>query len=207
LIIDLHTHTRPRSDDSDLDPSQLITLAKRSGLDGICFTEHDWHWSVEDVERLSGEHDFRIFRGMEISSDEGHLLVFGLEEYRFGMHHADEVRRLVDEAGGVVILAHPFRRKVRYNSNPEGLFEDVCRDRIFDLVDAIEVMNGGSTARENRFAQDIGSRLKLRGTGGSDAHAPGDIPSYATEFEKRIETLSELIEELRAGRFRAVSLK
>jgi len=207
MIIDLHTHTRPRSDDSDLDPPQLITLARRSGLDGICFTEHDWHWSEEEVERLSSEHDFRIFRGMEISSDEGHLLVFGLDEYKFGMHHAEEVRRLVDEAGGVVILAHPFRRNVRYNSNPEGLLEDACRNHIFDLVDAIEVMNGGSTASENRFAQDICSRLKLRGTGGSDAHAPGDIPSYATEFERPVATLKELIKEIKAGRFRAVSLR
>ncbi len=207
MIIDLHVHTRPRSDDSDLDPDQAIQVARRSGLDGICFTEHDWHWTDEEVDRLSKEHDFLVLRGVEISSDEGHLLVFGLDEYRFGMHHAEYVRELVDQAGGAIVLAHPYRRQVKFNSDPDSLLEAACRNPVFNLVDAVEVLNGGSREHENRFAEKIRRRLSLNGTGGSDAHAPEDIPSHATEFERDIGSLWDLVDELRAGRFRPVSLR
>ena len=207
MIIDLHMHTWPYSDDSDLKPEELIKLAKSSGLDGICFTEHDWHWKQEDIERLSREQDFPVFRGMEISSEEGHILVFGLDEYRFGMHHAKFIRQLVDEVGGAIILAHPYRRQVKYNSNPDQLLDVVCKERIFGLVDAVEILNGRSNDKENDFAQKICRRLHLKGGGGSDAHAASDIPSCATEFEKRIANVEELVAEIKAGRFRAVDLR
>ena len=67
MIIDLHVHTRPYSDDSDLDPQELLQQAKRSGLDGICLTEHDFFWKEEDIAQLSHEHDFLIFAGVEIN--------------------------------------------------------------------------------------------------------------------------------------------
>jgi len=207
MIIDLHTHTRPYSDDSDLRPHELIEKAKSSSLDGICFTEHDWHWKEEDLARLSREHDFPIFQGMEISSEEGHLLVFGLTEYKFGMHHAQFIRELVDEVGGVIIMAHPYRARVRYNTDPAQLLDSICDNHIFDLVDAVEVLNGRSKKKENEFARDIGRRLNLRGVGGSDAHALNEIPTFATEFERDIGSIEELIAELRAGRFRAVDLR
>ncbi|UCC60698.1 MAG: PHP domain-containing protein [Dehalococcoidia bacterium] len=207
MIIDLHTHTWPYSDDSDLKPRELIERAKSFSLDGICFTEHDWHWKEEDIAKLCGEYDFPIFQGMEISSEEGHLLVFGLTEYKFGMHHAHFIRQLVDEVGGVIIMAHPYRARVRYNTDPAQLLDSICYNRIFDLVDAIEVMNGRSKDNENKFALDIGYRLNLRGVGGSDAHAPSEIPTFATEFEREIGSVEELIAELKAGRFRAVDLR
>jgi hypothetical protein len=85
--------------------------------------------------------------------------------------------------------------------------DTVCEDRIFDLVDAVEILNGRSNNKENSFAQEIRCRLHLKGVGGSDAHFPSDIPSCATEFEKRITSIEELVTELKAGRFRAVDLR
>ncbi len=207
MIIDLHSHTWPYSEDSDLKPHDLIELAKRSGLDGICFMEHDWHWKDEDIARLSREHRFPVFHGMEISSEEGHLLVYGIGKYQFGMHHAEFIRQLADEGGGVVIMAHPYRSRVRYNSDPDQLLESVIGNSVFDLVDAVEVLNGRSKDEENRFAVEIGRRLNLRGVGGSDAHSPQDVPSFATEFEREVRSMEELITELKAGRFRAVDLR
>ncbi|HIN06137.1 MAG TPA: PHP domain-containing protein, partial [Dehalococcoidia bacterium] len=40
LLIDLHLHTYPKSDDSFMTPDDLIEAAKSQGLDGICLTEH-----------------------------------------------------------------------------------------------------------------------------------------------------------------------
>lgn len=207
MVIDLHVHTRPRSEDSDQSPEEAIEHAKRSGLDAICFTEHDWHWTEEEITQLSRQYDFPVFRGMEISSDEGHLLVFGLTEYRFGMHHAEVVRQLVDEVGGVIVLAHPYRRQVKYNSSPDQLMDSVCRNPIFGLVDAVEVLNGRSNDKENRFASQLCRKLDLKGVAGSDGHSAEDVPSFATEFDRSIGSLEELIVELREGRFRALDLR
>jgi hypothetical protein len=44
-----------------------------------------------------------------------------------------------------------------------------------------------------------------RGIGGSDAHSEHGLGCCATEFERAVRTERELIEELRAGRFRAIN--
>jgi len=114
---------------------------------------------------------------------------------------------LVNEVGGAIILAHPYRGRVRYNPNPDQLVDSVCKDHIFDLVDAVEVLNGRSNDKENNFARELCRRLHLRGVGGSDAHSFSDIPSCATLFEKRISNIRELVTELKEGRFKAVNLR
>ena len=105
LIIDIHTHTFPTSDDSLLTPEELIEEAKRIGLDGICLTDHDGFWKPEDVVALSKKHDYLIIPGCEVTTEDGHLLVYGLTHYIFGMHNAKFVRDLVDEAGGAIVVA------------------------------------------------------------------------------------------------------
>ncbi|MCL6646022.1 MAG: PHP domain-containing protein, partial [Dehalococcoidia bacterium] len=44
MLIDIHSHTWPRSHDSVLNPDDLIVRAKAAGLDAIVFTEHDTVW-------------------------------------------------------------------------------------------------------------------------------------------------------------------
>ena len=110
LIIDIHTHTYPTSDDSSLLPDELIQEAIRIGLDGICITDHDGFWKPQDIEELSRRHGFLVLPGCEVTTEEGHLLVYGLDRYIFGMHRAAFVRELVDDAGGAIVVAHPYRR-------------------------------------------------------------------------------------------------
>ena len=47
----------------------------------------------------------------------------------------------------------------------------------------------------------------MRGTGASDAHKIEDLGRFATEFQRTIGCLEDLIHELRAGRFSPVELK
>jgi hypothetical protein len=44
---------------------------------------------------------------------EGILSSYGLTEYIFGMHKSTFVKDLVDEAGGAIVVAHPYRRVYR----------------------------------------------------------------------------------------------
>ena len=207
MLIDLHTHTKPLSEDSFITPAELIQQAKQNGLDAICLTEHDWFWDREALEKLVREHDFPVFPGVEINTEDGHFLVFGLDEYIFGMHRTEYLRRIVDEVGGFMILAHPFRRNLRSDDNLDDAVERYCRKPVCRFLDTIEVLNGRAAGRQNRFSQELCRRLNMKDTAGSDAHSLTDIPSFATRFERKINNVEELITELRAGRFRPVDLR
>jgi predicted metal-dependent phosphoesterase TrpH len=207
MLIDLHAHSRPRSDDSDIRPTELVQRAKQAGLDGICLTEHDYFWDKDDLAVLSRENDFLVLSGAEMNTEEGHILTFGIDEYIFGMHRTEFLRRIVDEAGGVMILAHPYRRNYYHDRDLQATAEQYSRRPFFRLLDAIEVSNGRAKEIENEFSRELCRRLDLNGVGGSDAHATSDIPSSATLFERRIHNLEELITELKAGRFRPVDLR
>ncbi len=207
MIIDLHTHTKPWSDDSFLDFPELIQRAKQAGLDAICITEHDWFWDKDALAKISQEHDFLVLPGVETNTEEGHLLVFGLEEYVFGMWRAEYLKQVVDAVGGTMILAHPYRRQLNSDDELHAAVEQCCQKPTFRLVDIIEVLNGRASERENKFSHELCCRLNLRGIGGSDAHQTSDIPSCATLFERKVSNVEELITELKAGRFRAVDLR
>jgi len=207
LLIDLHTHTKPWSDDSQLDIPELVHIAKQAGLDAICLTEHDWFREKDSLAKLSQEHDFLILPAVETNTDDGHFLVFGVEKYTFGMHRTEFLRDLVDEAEGAMILAHPYRRNFHNGDDVYDAVEKYYQKPFFHLVDAIEVFNGRASEMENKFSQELCRRLNLNGIGGSDAHSTSNIPSYATLFERKISNVEELIAELKAGRFKAVDIR
>jgi len=211
MLIDLHTHTAPRSEDSYLNPDELIIQAKRAGLDAVCLTEHDWFWDAGDIKELCQRHNFLLLPGVEITTEEAHLLVFGLEKYVFGMHRASFVKRLVDDVGGAIIVAHPYRRNFPIGAEPEDeryypALNRACESPLFQVADAIEVLNGRGSEKENAFSQEISRNLNLRGIAASDAHCIEDIGSCATLFQRKITNLQDLIVELKGGRFQAVNL-
>ena len=90
---------------------ELIESAKAMGLDGICLTEHDNFWSVDEVTALSRKHDFLVVPGCEINTDTGHVLVFGLDQYEFGLHKPSFLHSVVERKGAAVVAAHPYRRR------------------------------------------------------------------------------------------------
>jgi predicted metal-dependent phosphoesterase TrpH len=211
VIIDIHTHTYPTSDDSSMSPEELIEEAKRIGLDGICITDHDGFWDPREVESLSKQHGFTVLPGCEVTTEEGHLLVYGLSSYVFGMHRASFVKGLVDAAHGAIVVAHPYRRTYRDHDDEDGaayyaMLEKAADNAAFPLADGIEVLNGRGSQQENVFSQELAKQLGKPATGASDAHRLEDLGTFATEFVRPIGTTDDLIEELKAGRFRPVVL-
>ena len=93
MLIDLHTHSYPQSDDAFMAVDELIDTARARGLDGVCLTDHDRFWSEAETRELSKKHQFLVLAGSEINTDAGHVLVFGLDKYLFRASQADFLQR------------------------------------------------------------------------------------------------------------------
>lgn len=211
VLIDLHTHTYPLSHDSLLSPDELVDAARSAGLDGICLTEHDFFWDPAEVTALSRRHNFLIIPGVEVNTEDGHIIVFGLDRFVYGMHRLHELAQLVEQAGGVMIAAHPYRRQLPFELRHEGDWSDalerVLANPAYRNVCAIETINGRGSDRENAFSQALCERLRLPAVAASDSHERKDVGRCATDFQRRISSLEDLIEELRAGRASPVLLR
>jgi predicted metal-dependent phosphoesterase TrpH len=210
-LIDLHTHTRPLSHDSLLTPDDLIEAAKKAGLDGVCLTEHDFFWEHDAAAELARRHDFVVIPGIEVNTEFGHTLVFGLERFVFGMHRLADLVRLVGEAGGAMVGAHPYRRQLPFELRDvgdwSGALEQTLRNESYAHVSGIETYNGRGTERQNKFSLEVCKGLGLPATAGSDSHELSDVGRCATEFEMPIRGLADLIAELGAGRCKPVVLR
>lgn len=203
MRVDLHVHTSPRSPCSSIDPVQLCEKAQDLGLDGICLTEHGLMWSQEEVkelERISG--GVRIFRGMEVTTNQGDVLVFGLSKDIRNVIPIEELRKEVLEAGGFMAAAHPFRGFLLFGvTQLQMSVEQASRRSLFQYVDGLEIGNCKVTEPENEMARQVAQKLGLTGVAGSDAHRLEELGKWVTVFQKQIEDESELLQELRLGRF------
>ena len=206
MLIDLHAHTHPLSHDSLLSPDELIDAAKETRLDAVCLTEHDFFWEPETAADLSKRHSFLVIPGIEVNTEDGHIIVFGLDRFVYGMHRLSELAQMAEAAGAVMIAAHPYRRQLPFELRHEGdwthALERAVANPAYSHVTAIETQNGRGTDRENAFSAQIAGRLNLPATAASDAHERKDIGRCATEFDRKITNLEDLITELKEGRFR-----
>jgi len=185
-------------------PEEAALEAKKIGLDGICFTEHNKTWDPHEISKLEEKCGIAIFHGIEVDTTEGHVLVIGLHRDFQGITPIDDLRRMVDEANGFMIAAHPFRGFLLFGfSKLQMDLDGACQNPLFKLVDGMEILSGRQTPKENDFSSQVCERLNLKGVGGSDAHATKDIGTCVTIFENKIEGQEDLLKELKTGRFKA----
>ncbi len=197
--LDLHVHSK-YSTDNDAEPEEMILRAVELGLQGIAFTEHYSYAASESIEGLKKKYadSITIFRGVEFSAAEGHCLVFGADTDRMDLNGAPVaiLVALVNKAGGVVIPSHPFRPGTSLGSlilNVKG-------------IAALEGCNGANMHAYNAKAIESAAALNLPFTGGSDAHAPGEIGSCYTEFSEKV-THGNFVDLLKAGNYRGVDTR
>lgn len=196
MLIDLHCHTRVYSLCSVLTPEALVRAACAAGLDGVCITEHDALWTPEELRAAAAEFDFLVLAGVEVSTDAGHVLAYGLKAFGPELSLLRALRRRADEDGALLYMSHPVRSSQL--RKPAALE---------DSLDSLEVCNGSEGVLANETAQGMATSFRLPGIGGSDAHSAREVGTCATEFENHVRSMDDLIRELRAGRYRAVSLR
>lgn len=199
MLVDLHVHTNTSSRCSSLMPDELIRRAKELGLDAVCVTEHSTGQGAQVACELARKQGFLVFRGMEVFTDLGDMLVFGwLERVRYYMLGFNELKEEVDRHHGLIIPAHPCRGAMDAR-HPN---RTVLPAELTDSITAIETRNGAVSRRCNQMAEDLSLKYRLPATGGSDAHHVNHLGRCVTVFEDRPENEEELMEALRSGRYR-----
>ena len=185
-----------------------IAARRRRGyrIDGIVLTEHRHFDPAARYDELAERYGVTVLHGAELETDVGHVLVYGITPQLarridftdVALSHR-ELLAAVRDGGGVAVPAHAGRPRI-------GLWDHALADRVdFEFVGAVEALNGGSSDEENRRARQLANERGLALVGGSDAHFVSAIGRCLTAFERPVATVSELVEELVAGRCRALT--
>ncbi len=127
------------------------------------------------VELASAYSDILVIPGVEISTKQGDMVVLGTYELPPKPWTPEVVVDFARSVGGVSIVAHPFRMY--------GMGE---RARNYK-VDAIEVLNGGSSQTANNEAKELAKNLGLPGTAGSDAHQVSELFSVYNKVDASLD--------------------
>ncbi|MEM1602302.1 MAG: CehA/McbA family metallohydrolase [Candidatus Bathyarchaeia archaeon] len=192
LKIDLHVHTS--YSDGSGSVKEVIRVAERKGLDGLAITDHNMLDGYFEAKSYSSR--LIILPGYEVSTDAGHMLVIGLEEYlppsikSSGMALYSKVVDWVRLNGGLSILAHPATERFK--------MDKWMRNK----PDAVEVLN--SLYPLNYFVRRglrLSSALGVASVGGSDAHKPADVGNAYTIVDLNGSSIEDGVKKaIKAGR-------
>jgi len=172
IYADLHVHTTYSSDSSILPKSLVEGLVKHSFIKVAAVTDHDTVRACNITRQLASAYpDILIIPGTEISTPNGDIIVLGAREMPPAPWTVENVLDFTRERDYLSIVAHPYR---------EYGMGDLARNY---KVDAIEVLNGGSSQSANESARELAKQMGLPGTAGSDAHQPAEIGTVYTEIK------------------------
>jgi predicted metal-dependent phosphoesterase TrpH len=210
MIIDLHVHSKKSEDSRATVVGYLQWLLKKREIlpiDGLVLTEHRQFDVESDYRSLEDEYGIRIFKGSEIETDYGHMLVYGVNDAmldRFDFTNvrlpAQEVIADIEELGGIVVPCHPGRATV-------GLCEHYRTKPPLEGVRAVELLNGGSRGGENERASELVNQHGYGAVGGSDSHLVSFIGLCATKFPRDVSDEEDLVRALREGNYGPVDYR
>lgn len=182
ILADLHTHA---IGDGTLGPSTPdlvaahLEAALEAGLDCIGVTDHDnLRPGLMAVEYAAKQNlPLLVIPGMEITTDQGHLVALGIEEPIPPHQEMGATIATIRERGAISILPHPFFAELRERTD----------------VDAMERFN----ARYGDWNVPDNDHFAV--VANSDAHSPADL--LANPFRIQIEATSRSWESV-AGAIR-----
>jgi predicted metal-dependent phosphoesterase TrpH len=189
--IDHHVHTSRHSPDSAIGPEVLVRRARDAGLDAVVITEHAYQWEPGELAELNaGAGGLVVLSGVEVSTREGHFLVYGLPDLAGvwpGIALAD-LLRIVRTRGAAIVGAHPFR----WDQDFAGLV--AAHGPAFD---ALELVSNNVTPETRRRTEALLRATPMGATGSSDGHEPDAVGCYYTEFPGEVRTIGDFVEALR----------
>ena len=194
-LYETHMHTSESSRCGSCTGEEMARACKEAGYTGIIITDHSWYgncridrnlpWKewvdafckgYENARRWGDANDLSVFFGFESCYRGPEVLIYGVDKRWLKAHpqlkdaSIAEQYRLVHEAGGMVIQAHPFRE--------EDYMEVI--GQYPDLVDGLEGVNATHCSplslhhknpQWDRQARELARRKGLPITAGSDVHS------------------------------------
>jgi predicted metal-dependent phosphoesterase TrpH len=191
---DFHIHTKYSCDASQQPKTIVEKLNAHPTLNAIAITDHNTtQGSLEAQELAEAYQDILIIPGVEISTEEGEIIILGITELPPKPWIAENVVDFAKANNGLTIAPHPYR----------GVgMGDMARH--LDL-DAIEVLNGITEPDLNRQAETLARTMGLPGVAGSDAHDDKDSWNVCTEVQASLE-VGDVLKAVRKGHVRAFSI-
>ena len=191
LRVDTHVHTS-HSKDSRASPADVVRRALELGLDAIAVTDHNSVGGSLEAEKAAEGTGLIVIPGQEIRALEGEVIVLGLRRDLPSGLSALETARMAREAGGFVIIPHPF---------------DMMRNGIgktmlgcLDYIDAVEIFNSRTIFnRFNNKARDFADETKTPAVVGSDSHFLDEMGKSFLLVSAPRET-GAILDAIRSGR-------
>lgn len=187
MLVDLHLHEKTCSSDSFLSLEEIVSEARRRGLDGVCITDHDSMGLRDYAEDYARRTGFPIFVGVEYFSLQGDITAWGIDTFPDHRIDAQDFIDQVNRSGGFCVSCHPFR------NNNRGLEENLRR---VQGLHGVEVLNGSTTPEANRTALRFCRELGLQAIGASDAHVRPQVGKYVTWLPEHVTSLSDFVAQL-----------
>ncbi len=187
IYADLHVHTTYSSDSTILPKALVDELVAHSFVKVAAVTDHDTVSACNITRQLASAYpDILIIPGTEISTPNGDIVVLGAKEMPPPPWTTESVIDFAKEGDYVSVVAHPYR---------EYGMGDLARNF---KVDAIEVLNGGSSQSANESARELAKQMGLPGTAGSDAHQPAELCSVYTEVQASMD-VDDILNAIKRG--------
>lgn len=197
MKVDLHTHCH-FSWDSKVNPENLVKQAEELGFGAISITDHNDVRSHEIIKELQKKTDVILIPGQEVSTLNGHLLVYGwIPQIPAKLSMKDSVdlakkhgERLDTKV--LCIVPHPYD----YMRSGRGSV-------IFTAdIDGFEVLNA-STLFEvfNWLARRQAKKRNMINVANSDAHRLSEFGMAYTEIPEST-TIDEVLDNLKHGKIR-----
>lgn len=180
LRAELHVHSS-LSDGRD-SVRKILEAAVEKKLSVIAITDHDTvQGSLEAADVVKEEHlPLRVLPGCEVTTETGHLLVYGIEKDIEPKMSMEESCRIARELGGVCFLAHPF----------DFIRGGSVRFKDFQVVDGVEVFNAKNYFNflASRYARKF-SKPEIAGSDAHSARAVGLAINYLPDEFNLLESL------------------
>lgn len=219
-LYETHLHTCQGSACGNNTGYEMAKAAHEAGYAGIIVTDHNWggntsidsslEWKdwvlayakgYQDAKAYADTHDFDVFFGYEAGYNGTEFLIYGVDVDWMIAHpeiktaSVEEQFRLIHEAGGMIIHAHPFRE--------EPYIPEI---RLFpEYVDGVEGINATHSNHKSISHNDpvydtraiaYANQHNLPMTAGSDIHRTS-LFGGGVAFKRRLTSIHDFCDAIR----------